>query len=160
MLLKLYFSVSMGRVLDTLWSPFSQSLKKSSTDSLYEEKYPSLSNTSSSRPRSLTSSSLYDLDITSLSSVSSSSSIQSARSLRRSRSKLSAKPSDSSDEELVMMSSLPQPDCCRIQKAKLMSVPSLNPSTSDLSSSTNTLTPSTENNNAGIHLNNKINLII
>jgi hypothetical protein len=145
----------MGKVLDKLWSPFSQPLKQSSIDSLSEEKYRShvsLSNSSSrsSRPRSFTSSSLYDLDITSLSSAPSSCSIQSTRSLRRSRSKLSAKPSYSSDEELLMMSSVAQLEGPRVQKARLMSVPSLNPSQSDLSSSTNTLIPSTEYNH-GIH---------
>ena len=149
----------MGKVLDKLWLPFSQSLRQSSTDSLSEEKYRSnlsLSNTSSrsSRPHSFTSSSLYDLDITSLSSAPSSSSIQSNRSLRRSRSKLSAKASYSSDEELVMLSSAAQLECSRVQKAKLMSVPSLSPSESDLSSSTNTLIPSTEYNH-GIRLNLK-----
>ena len=151
----------MGSVLDKLWSPLSRStsLRKSSTDILHQEKYhTSLSDISScsrkshvrSRPHSLSSSSLYDLDITSLSSLQSqsSSTTQSTRSLRRSRSKLSTKPSYSSDEELVMMSSVAQLECPSVQKAKLMSVPSLNPSESDLSSSsTNTLIPSSDLNN-------------
>lgn len=145
----------MGRVLESLWS--SRSLRQSSTDSLYEEKYPlSSSRSRQSRPHSFTSSSLYDLDITSLSSIPSTSSIQSARSLRRSRSKLSAKPSDSSDEELVMMNSVAQLERPPIQKAKLMLVTSLNPSDSELSSSTNTLIPSSSEYNNGIRWINKI----
>lgn len=161
----------MGSVLDTLWSPLSRStsLRKSSTDSLYQEKYrTSLSDISScsrkshvpSRPHSLSSSSVYDLDITSLSSIQSqsSSTTQSTRSLRRSRSKLSTKPSYSSDEELVMMSSVAQLERPPVQKAKLMSVPSLNPSESDLSSSsTSTLISSSDHNN-GILITNIFNI--
>lgn len=153
---KLYFSVNMGKFFHTLSSPFSSSLRQSSAENLSQDaRHSNLS----SLPHSLTSSSLYDLDITSLSSIPSHSSSNSTRSLNRFRSKFCVDQSFSSDEELVMTSSVAHMGCPPIQKAKLMSVPSLNPSESSLSSCTNTLIQSSDFSH-GTNIINKISFIL
>lgn len=144
--------MSLGRVLIiTLPSPLT--LTQCPTDSVYEDKYPSQvslcsSRSYESRPHSFTSSSFYD--ITSLASMPSSNTTQLKQKPLR-------KGSDSSEEDLVMMSSVAQLEYPPVQKSKLIAVPSLDPSVSDLSSSTDTLTQPSEYED-GIHKVNSISL--